>query len=429
MSRIEIDDIPTAPPALLLMLHEFSLGGDWSAVRKRIRAALRDMKDQSLVFESQNAARLEPARTHRFEIHPHGALDLLSGHGCIAPDCRVAAAERLARSFGLIADRVWLTDHLSTEVMTLGRATNDAIDDLMHHAVVLAPLVPLMKAGIVRFRSPWIATCASCSADFDTQIEVTTQAILRTFSRQIKVERNDSGGYFVRTGDFFTPPMVLYSPSGGGTSIPSSRDYAEYLIAREVRQILWAAREATLTKGTVVSNSRVALAGMLQCDRRLPQSRRELHAFEDSRALDVPWVSELNPSQILQLREEASSAIPVFREMLARATTYSDDQSSSNVANDLIADLRMQAAEVRAELTSKQSKSTRYWRTTYGVLGLGISAYGVATDQVLPGLGGLLPIIQLLIEHRTGHESQVEMLKTRPGYVLVKAQDILAHAH
>jgi hypothetical protein len=168
---------------------------------------------------------------------------------------------------------------------------------------------------------------------------------------------------------------------------------------------------------------------MLQCDGRLPQNRRELRAFEDSRALDVPWVSELSPSQVLELREEASNAIPLFREMLARATTYDADQSSKGLTNDLIADLRTQAAEVRSELSSKQSKSARYWRTAYGVLGLGISAYGVATDQVLPGLGGLLPIIQLLIEHRTGHESDVEKLKTRPGYVLVKAQDILAHAH
>jgi len=95
----------------------------------------------------------------------------------------------------------------------------------------------------------------------------------------------------------------------------------------------------------------------------------------------------------------------------------------------LIADLRAQAEEVRAELSVKKSKAARYWRTAYGLLGLGISAYGVASDQPLAGLGGLLPVLQLLIEHRTGHESEAEMVKTRPGYVLVKAQDILAHAH
>lgn len=430
MAHLEIDDLPSVPPALLLMLQEFSPGRDWHDVRKRIRASLRDMKDQSLAFESQNVARTEPASPLRFEVHPHGALDLLSGSGCVDLSCRIVAAERLARSLGLIADRVWLTDHLSTEVMTLGRATNESLDRLMHHAMALAPLLPLMKAGIIRFRSPWIATCAACSEEFDFQVEAATQAVLRSFARQVKVERKDSGGYFVRTGDFFEPPVMLHSLANNTASTPpSSRQYGEYLVAREVRQILWAAREATFTNGAVFSNSRAALAGMLQCDGRLPRNRGELRAFEDSRAFDMPWVSELNPTQVLQLREEASDAIPLLREMLGRAVTYNEGQAADGTAAELIATLREQAAEVKAELSVKQSKSARYWKVAYGVLGLGISAYGVATDQVLPGVGGLLPILQLLIGHKTGHESDVAKLKTRPGYVLVRAQDILAHAH
>jgi hypothetical protein len=222
---------------------------------------------------------------------------------------------------------------------------------------------------------------------------------------------------------------LVPAPSSRLRSLPSRRDFAKRLVAREIRQVLWASREATFTRGAIFSNSRVALAGMLQCEGRLPQRAAELRVFEDSRALDLPWVSELNPSQILQLREEASNAIPLLREMLARATTLRDDEASGSAAKNLIADLREQAAEVRAELTVKKAKAARYWRAAYGLLGLGISAYGVASDQPLAGLGGLLPIIQLLIEHRTGHESETERIRTRPGYVLVKAEDILAHAN
>jgi len=46
----------------------------------------------------------------------------------------------------------------------------------------------------------------------------------------------------------------------------------------------------------------------------------------------------------------------------------------------------------------------------------------------MPGVGGLLPILQLLINHKTGHESEVSEISRRPGFVLVKAQDILAHS-
>ena len=45
------------------------------------------------------------------------------------------------------------------------------------------------------------------------------------------------------------------------------------------------------------------------------------------------------------------------------------------------------------------------------------------------GIGGLLPIIQLMIDHKKDHGSDVSRLISQPGYVLVRAQDILSHAH
>jgi hypothetical protein len=93
-------------------------------------------------------------------------------------------------------------------------------------------------------------------------------------------------------------------------------------------------------------------------------------------------------------------------------------------SRELISELRAQAAEVRAELTVIRTTSARYWKTTYGVLGLALSAYGVATDEIVPSVAGLLPVLQLLSSHKTGHEADVAKLTTRPGYVLVKAQDL-----
>jgi hypothetical protein len=83
---------------------------------------------------------------------------------------------------------------------------------------------------------------------------------------------------------------------------------------------------------------------------------------------------------------------------------------------------------VRAELEDRRRTAARFWKGTFGILGLGLSAYGVATDQLVPGVGGLLPIIQLLINHKIGHEAEAGKITRRPGYVLVKAQDILSHA-
>ena len=147
--------------------------------------------------------------------------------------------------------------------------------------------------------------------------------------------------------------------------------------------------------------------------------------MDAERSVDVPWVSELDALQIVQLRQEASKALPAFREQMARALCTGDSSSAQSVVHDL----REQAAEVRAELGVSRDKSARYWKTAYGLLGLGLSAYGVANEQILPGVAGLLPVLQLLIGHKTGHEASVAKLESRPGYVLVKAQQLLAHAH
>lgn len=211
MRKREIDEIPTAPPALLLMLREFAAGAKWEDVRKRIKAIVPDLKEQSFAFESQNVSRSEPLDPTSFDVHLHGALDLLSGDVCVMPKCRVAAAERLARSFGLIADQVWLTDHLSTEVMGMGRPTNAAIERLMQHAVALAPLLPLIEARIIRFRSPWIATCEGCKKEFEDQVEATSQEVLKVFRRDFKVKPRKDGGFFVTTGKAFEPTVFLHS--------------------------------------------------------------------------------------------------------------------------------------------------------------------------------------------------------------------------
>jgi hypothetical protein len=60
---------------------------------------------------------------------------------------------------------------------------------------------------------------------------------------------------------------------------------------------------------------------------------------------------------------------------------------------------------------------------------LGLSAYGVGADEIIAGAGGLLAVIHLLIDHKSGQEAGVSKLTTKPGYVLMKAQDILAHNH
>lgn len=429
-SQPMIEELPDVPPALSLLFAEVALSTSWQESRRRIKDLLPTLRDQSGIFLVENSKRLNYSRDpFRFEIHLHGSLDLLMGDGCVNLECRVNAADHVARSVGLIADRVWLTDTFSERFLDFGRATNAKLDQVMSDVVVLARLLPLIKAGIIRFRSPWIPTCAACAAEFDGQVERTASEMTHVFRRDFSVKRRPDGGFVGHTGKCFEPPLVMHSYKTDMEAIPSARSFAASSIIREIRSTLWVAREASLTGGSILSNSRLGLSGLLQQEGRLPD-RRSLLLLDREREISVPWVSELDAAQIVQLREEASKALPAFRNCIAKALSISDSEvSPSRSTNSIVAELREQAQEVRSELKLRRASSSRYWKTTYGLLGLGLSAYGVASDQLLPGIGGLLPVIQLLIAHKAGHEADLERLSTRPGYVLVKAQDLLAHAH
>lgn len=423
-----IEDLPDIPPALSLLFQELSQSGSWKDMRLRVKGMLRDLRDQSEVFEEKNIERNNDSKQPlRFEVHLHGALDLLNEAGCRSPDCRSQAADRIARSVGLIADRVWLTDLLTGRFVDFGRVTNAKLDEVILDTLVLSRLLPLIQAGIVRFRSPWVSTCSSCAAHFESRINDSARDIGRVFSRDLKLKREPADHYILDTGKCFEPPMMMHLSKT--LTKQDARSYTDNWLGSQLHSAFWIAREASLTGGSIFTNSRIGIAGLLQQEGRLVD-RRTLLLLDREREFSVPWVSELDALQILQLREEASTALPLFREKMAQAMSISSvDVLSSTSPSEVIAELREQAAEVRSELEAKRKNSAKYWKTTYGLLGLGLSAYGVATDQMIPGAGGLMSVIHLLTTHKTGYETDVSKLATRPGFVLMKAQDILSHAH
>ncbi|MBC3917474.1 hypothetical protein H8L32_08320 [Undibacterium sp. CY18W] len=415
------------PPALQLLVNEIAQCATWADARKRVRTILPELKSQARSFDFPDSTEIIGARDpKKLDIHLHGALDIISGDGCSTFACRLQAVDRIARSVGLLADRIWLTDTISNRLVDFGRATNEKVDSLIEDASIISKLSPLINIGLVKFRSPFYAICDCCSDKLIGDISSLASTLSKKFKADYKLEAREQGGYFLHTGKCFEPPLMLTNPYA--TQPLRLRQLLEPLIKQELRSILYVAREASLTGGSIVSNSRLGLAGLLEQDGRL-LSRRSMLLLEKEREINVPWVSELNPEQIIQLRDEAATALPAFRSQLIKI--FSADASDKALDSALVSldALRDQAVEVRAELNAKKKHSSKYWKVTYGVLGFGLSAYGVGAENVAAGVGGLLPLIQLLINHQTGFDSDLAKLTARPGYVLLKAQDILAHAH
>lgn len=419
-----IDGLPDVPPALMILLDELADIKSVDALHARIKKLLKELRDQSEIFEVESATRLDDsAHKNSFNVHLAGAMNLLSGSGCSDLECRVATADRIARSVCLIADCVWLTDTFSGHFCNVSKLDRSALNTIVSDLLVLRRLEPLIRAGVVRFRSPYVPICPHCVREFKSIVSASAADLARDFASDFHVTKV-AGGYKVETGSSHDPPTVYYSNFSSSSRAPRRSEFAKKWIRSELHSSLWVAREASLTGGAVFSNSRIGLAGLAQQSGRVVD-KRTLAFLDRERELTIPWVSHLSASQIVELRSEASAALPAFREKICRAMTLEDDKSKPA---SIISDLREQAEEVRSELNAKRKNAAQRWKCTYGVLGLGLSIYGVASDQVVPGIGGLLPVLQLLIGHKTGIESDVSKLLSKPGFVLVKAQDILAHA-
>jgi hypothetical protein len=417
------NEISHVPPALIMLNEALAKNESLSNRRKILKGMLNELRDQSeFFFKSQIENARKENTFQKFEVHLNGDLDLLTNAGCSNLQCRVLAAERISRSMGLIADRIWLTDLITEKFIEFGRVTNAKLDYILEDLQVLFTIFPLISAGIVKFRTPWIVTCESCNNEFYSKIDDLTDILAKQFKSEFAIKKTQDG-FNASVGTCVEPSMIY---TGYDQKPPKKMDFAKSWIARQVHSALWTAREAAFTGGSIVSNSRIGLASLLQCDGRLI-NQSSLKLLDSERQFTVPWVNSLSPSQILELREEASQALPLFREKILKIMTTANESGKS--ATEQMFELREQAEQVRNELINAQKNSARYWKITYGLLGLGLSAYGVATDQVIPGVGGLLPILHLLINHKTNHDEKVDGYLNKPGYVLMKAQDILAHAH
>jgi hypothetical protein len=428
-----LEDLDHVPPVIILLVSNvFAKGADWNAARRRLKDMLPDLKQQSEAYEASSATRTRvPASPGQLDIYLDGGLDILNQEvGCRSLNCRVESATRITRSIGLIADTIWLTDFLTEKFFHFGRVTNRKLDEILSDTLVLLELYPLIVSGIVKFRSPWIASCPACLGSFEDEVDRIADTLQSEHSQEFSIEPNSFGGFSLTTGSLYDPPLYLrILPSKTSISEPPLlQDLVRDAVRTAVHSALWTGREAVIGSGAIFSNSGIGLAGLAYKEGAV-RNRSELRLFDERRSVNVPWVSDLRPAQIVQLRQEAASALPMFRELLAQRLSSPSGDINVKSSKSVIDELRQQSAEVQSELTGIQQHAARFWKSTYTLLGLGLSAYGVAHSQVVPAVGGLLPIIQLIMSHKSGTEREIGQARLRPGYVLVKAQEILAHSH
>jgi hypothetical protein len=161
--------------------------------------------------------------------------------------------------------------------------------------------------------------------------------------------------------------------------------------------------------------------------------RREMHTpsldeWEDMRSAPLPWIKSLSPAQIVQLREEAATALPAFRKRLHNSLlSGGDKRDDEKTARALAADLRQEALELEQKLRSLNVRGSRRTKNLFTGLGLMLGVYGVGsmtTTGFLSGLAGFAA--SMVAAHREGKELHhtLSEVQRQPAYVLLTARRI-----
>ena len=370
-----------------------------------------------------------------FVTTPVSGMNPFSPHGkCSDLICRVKNANRFAQTMGLYSDKINIHDPFTTRLLHDDEWSDSEIIGFLADTIVMQELMPLIDKGVIQFLNPSCALCTSCYEEFSHRVDNLAGNILEDFKSGFEVSRLDDG-YYIETGMLYEPPITSFLPfaSASRKNISKKRilDYHKECIADEIREILMGCHSESVQGSAVFSNSRVALKALRSLEGRAVPN--QIEAWELAHSADLPWIKDLSVKQVVQLRDEAENALPQFREQLAinvsskNATELNDSDSRSA---ELIRKLRASAEEVTAELHAVNIAGERKFNTVAGTLGLTVAIYGFGADFLGPGaaLGTLLSTLGLIHNASKKDEHDVRKISSKPGYVLVRAKDLLSHA-
>lgn len=426
------------PPVIELLKNEMFSNEDLNSKNlfENIRTLIPELRQQA-EWSAANHEYIDgkgQVGNTEFAVSPASGINPFSDLGkCADLDCRVKVAENFSRTIGLYSDVIYLPDPLTTSFLDEEDVgwTDEQIIKLLNEIIVIKTLSPLIDNGIIKFVSPVTAFCTSCYEKLSEQIYDFSDQAVTEFWESILIESNKD--YLaLDTGILHEPNLVFrkyYDPSlkNRKNTKKLARELLFNLVSEDVHEHLLTMHEASSMNSTVLSNSRAGLQSLKKLEGHDPKVFGALD-WESSRTTILPWVKDLTPSQVIELRESASNALPQFRELIHRNMAASDQEAmidNNEKCSELILELRSQAQEVRSELDAINIKSEKNFHNVGGLLGISVALYSSAIGNPLVGLSTLIASLGLIHTNLKKDESEVKKLTSKPGYILIKAQEII----
>lgn len=424
------------PPLIQLIKDEIDFkSGNVNDHFKAISQLMPELKRQSewSLDNFEYSSEQNNVSSSVFSVNPTSGLDPLDYLGkCADLACRVKTALNFSRTFGLYSDIIYLPDSFTDFIYQEEFKGSWNKQEIHTKIVVLKILMPFIEAGIIRFRSPLQPFCSKCMTKFDLELDRITYQMLDQYIEFMDISY-DSEYITICSGDMYIPRLTRsfkIRKNSSEKSIHKKIDhYLFSLIRADIRQHLFSMSDAKGLNSTLISNSRLGLGGIQSLDRSKLQIKSP--DWEQARTIDLPWVNKLTPIEVIRLRDEASKALPEFREMLFQHISQPQEGSvevNDKKLTDAIVDLRLQAVEIKKEIEILSKSKEKHFYNLTGVLGLGIGICAAAVSEPLVGVGALMSTLALLHNPLKKVEDDELRLKSKPAYLLLKAKEILEHA-
>jgi hypothetical protein len=415
----------------------------WQALQASPEQYVREL--DSLVPELKRQARWTSKNFEYFTntdvpssslvIPAYGGLNPLVPYGmCAQASCRGLAAQNMARTLGLYADHVLLPDIPTRHMLHWSGTTAEKIQ-LLGYVLVLRVLEPMIRTGVIRFWEGGISVCSSCRKKLIPEISARAEELLAAsdYKPVATIEGNTASldlAPLYGQSVVYAQPLTPAQKRGKKRSLAETIGRQMYLDAAEqdITGAMLDLRFSSAAHASMFSTRREALRALNAFDSEAP-ALNTVAAWESPRSIELPWVRNLSVAQVLQLREEAGSALPSFRDSFVRRITTGN--SSPPEIADTIAELQTEAAQMRAELDAARPRLERVFRGTFGMLGMGLAVYAAATGnpaiEASAAIGLMNALGYLHGRGRDEHKAR-EKLVSSPAYVLVKAKELAEHA-
>lgn len=446
------------PPVLRLLAEALPLGVLRDPQRlKRVlsdRALLRDLSAQAEYslgsYPYPGSARIPGDPLCAF-FAPTALNPFSTEAKCNDYQCRRTNMQSVATLASLFTDFIAVPDEFALFFDKRDRLSASDRVELALAMEAYYELEPLLRTGVIRFSTAPKLMCPHCAVDAHPELERIVDMFWEFFleegTARVVAFPGESPEVEIRTalhdGLVSTFDVVPAEYAALRKLVKPGSDEIRRGAMKHLRELLWDgfALEAQLalehaavaTKCNLIGASTSTVEALtLQAADGKVFAPSELERWRTLRRLELPWISDLTPAQLIELRQRADKALPVFRERLAVevAASSSAGEVTDAQLQSVVQGLRLEAEQVRSELTRVAKPIGRSGTGIAAVSSIVLTVTAVGTQNVFAGAltSGLATLLMLFHQHGHDDVNSRDAAMAKPGHVLIAAQEILRHA-